>query len=102
MSRQLWIIFLAVQLIGELGFWFWPLLGSYFGPAAWVAGMTFLLPGNQLSALLIEHFFWTTLTLTQQALVELPIEIAINAAVWLVVTNLLRILFRRSQKNLQG
>lgn len=95
MSRKLWIIFLAVQLLGELAFWFWPLLGRYLGPAAWLTGMALPLPGNQLSALLIEHFFWTKLSLNQQALVELPIQLAINAAVWIAVTSLFRFFPRR-------
>jgi len=57
----------------------------------WVTASLALLPGNILSALLIEKLMWGSgLSLMMIAMIELSVTIAINAAVWLGVIRALR------------
>lgn len=62
--------------------WLWPVVpiaGPYVSGAALIA----LLPGNFISAMLIEKLFWgSRLSLTGMSLLEVPILVAVNALLW--------------------
>ena len=54
-------------------------------------------PGNFLSRTLAEGLLWrTSLTRVQMSILETPVEIAINAAVWLGFARLFALLRRRA------
>lgn len=93
MNRKFWISFLAIQIIGEACFWFWPLLPKLIQPALWVIGFLFRLPGSQGSEMLVEHFLGMNASRMQLLLVELPVEVLFNAVVWVAVGSLIRYLF---------
>jgi len=83
MSRRGWTIFAIVQLTGEVCGWAAPHFLSWPGPALWGSSFIVLLPGDVLGALLIEKLLWQSrLTLFQLSLLEIPVAVAINAAVW--------------------
>lgn len=83
MSRLGWAAFAVVQLTGEVCAWTAPHFLSWPGPALWAGSFILLLPGDVLSALLIERLLWQgPLTLFQMSLLEIPVAVAINAAAW--------------------
>jgi hypothetical protein len=93
MKRRGWLIFLAVQALGEVCAWSWPHILSAVGPWVWGGAFFLLLPGNLLSVAVIQKLLWGgSLTLFQLSLLEVPVEIAINAAVWLLFAKLYRLL----------
>ena len=91
MSRKLWLIFLAVQTLGEVCAWMAGHFLSALGPGLWVAGWLLLLPGNITGALVVEKLLWMSrLTILQLMIVSVPIELATNAAVWLLCARVCR------------
>jgi hypothetical protein len=75
MSRKAWIIFFAVQVVGEVCSWTGPRILSSRGLVLWVAGFLFLLPGKVLSALIVEKLSWSSaLTVSQMTMLEVPLE----------------------------
>jgi hypothetical protein len=83
MNPRGWRIFCIVQLTGEVCGWAAPRFLSWPGPALWGSSFIVLLPGDILGALLIEKLLWRgPLTLSQLSLLEIPVAVAINAAVW--------------------
>lgn len=93
MNRKVWLIFLAVQALGEVCAWSWSHILSAVGPWVWGGAFFLLLPGNLLSVAVIQKLLWRSpLTLFQMRLLEVPVEIAINAAVWLLFAKLYRLL----------
>ena len=52
MSRKAWIVFVVVQLFGELGPWGGLHMKSALGPALWVIGIVIMMPGRLLALFL--------------------------------------------------
>jgi hypothetical protein len=95
MSRKAWVVFVLVQLFGELGPWAGLHMKSALGPALWVAGMVAMMPGRALS-LWVEHVLWTVrLTPLQSNVGFVVIEVGANVCVWLLCALLWRSLRRR-------
>jgi len=93
MSRRGWLIFLAVQAVGEVCAWTAGHLLSALGPALWVIGSVLLLPGDLTGAFVVEKLLWKSrLTTTQLTVLQVPVGLAINAAVWLLCAKLYRFL----------
>ena len=99
MNRKAWIIFAVVQCLGELCFWTWGYIAtSALGLFLWGTALVTLFPGNILSAVGLEKMLWgSRVGLIAMQVIEIPIEIAINAAVWWLFAKLLRLLFKRVQ-----
>jgi hypothetical protein len=84
MSRKAWSIFLGVQTIGEICAWAAGHFLSQVGPVLWIGGTILLLPGNMVGAWVVEKLLWTSgVTIPRMMILEVPVEVAINAAVWL-------------------
>lgn len=89
MTRKVWFFFIVTQAIGESCFWTWEYVHSQVGLWLWGCGLILLFPGNFLSAIAIEKLLWNKgLTLIQLSALEVPIEIAINAVLWLLCIKL--------------
>jgi hypothetical protein len=89
MSRRGWLIFLAVQVVGEICAWTAGHLLSALGPALWLMGSLLLLPGDLTAAFVVEKLLWKSeLTMTQLTVLQVPVGLAINAAVWLLCVKL--------------
>lgn len=58
MSRKAWIVFIIVQLFGELGPWAGLRMKSSLGPALWVTGMVAMMPGRLLALFVAEKLLW--------------------------------------------
>jgi hypothetical protein len=85
MNRRGWVIFVAVQAVGEASLWSAPHIWSSAGPALWVAGFLLLLPGTAGSSLIVEKLLWNSgLTLLQLTILQVPLEVAFNAGAWLL------------------
>lgn len=96
MSRRGWLIFLVVQAVGEVCAWTAGHLLSALGPALWVVGSVLLLPGDLAGAFVVEKLLWKSgLTATQLTVLQVPVGLAINAAVWLLCAKLLKLIVRR-------
>lgn len=86
MGKKTWWVFAVLQVIGEVCQWTWPSTHSSIGPVLWYGAFLLLLPGNFGSAYLIEKLLWMHgLTLLQMQLMEVPLEIGLNLAVWALV-----------------
>jgi hypothetical protein len=85
MNRRGWLIFLAVQSVGEVCAWTAGHLLSAIGPALWIIGTVLLLPGDLAGAFIVEKLLWKSpLTATQLTVLQVPVGLAINAVVWLL------------------
>jgi hypothetical protein len=85
MPRKSLYAFAAFQAIGEICQWSWPSAQSTIGPIFWYGALFLLLPGNFLGGYVIEKLFWRTgLTLVQLQLLQVPVALGINLAVWTV------------------
>jgi hypothetical protein len=93
MNRRGWLIFLVVQIVGEVCAWTAGHLLSAIGPALWIIGTVLLLPGDLAGAFIVEKLLWkSALTSTQLTILQVPVGLAINAAVWLLCVKLYRFL----------
>lgn len=82
-GSRLLIWFAGVELIGLVCMLSWqsapPAIASYI----WGTALVALFPGNLLSAVLIEKLFWTSpLPSAAMLAAEIPVLVAINAAIW--------------------
>jgi len=85
MPKKMRFAFAVVQLLGEICQWSWPSAQSAMGPVLWYGAFFLLLPGNFSGGYVIEKLFWrSSLTLLQMQLLQVPLAIAINLAVWLL------------------
>jgi hypothetical protein len=58
-----------------------------------------LLPGDLISALIVEKLLWNSgLTVTQMAFIEIPLEVAVNLCVWLLCVKVIRVIKRAMQR----
>lgn len=96
-AKLVWV-FIAVQAIGEVCFWTSPHVMSSVGRYVWAAGFVLLLPGNQLAAMVIETLFWPRLSQSTMSLVAVPVEILINAVVWLACGTVVRLVWRAAKR----
>jgi hypothetical protein len=70
--------------------WSWPVV-PIAGIFIWGAAIIALLPGNFVSAILIEKLFWRSgLSLTGMSLLEVPILVAVNAVLWFLLMRLVQ------------
>jgi hypothetical protein len=93
--RRWAILFVLVQVIGLASMCFWP-FAKAAGPFLWGTAFIALLPGNLLSAMLIEKLFWNVgISLKAMSITEIPLMIAFNGALWFVVIGSIRWLFGR-------
>ena len=84
--RRQWTVFFAVvQIVGLACLALWPHTTNV-AAFLWGTALITLFPGNFLSAFLVERLFWNSgLSLTSMSLLELPLLVAINAALWFAV-----------------
>lgn len=95
MSRKAWVVFVLVQLFGDVGPWAGLRMKSALGPALWVAGMVVMLPGRLLALYLTELLWHVRLTPIQMTAVFVVIETAANVGFWLLCALCWRSLRRR-------
>ena len=89
MSRLAWAIFLGVQVTGEVCSWTARHFLSAIGPTLWLIGSVLLLPGDMGAAFLVDKVLWhSRLTTAQMTMLQVPLELAINAVVWLLCVKL--------------
>jgi hypothetical protein len=70
--------------------WLWPVVPTA-GALMWGTALIALLPGNFISAILIEKLFWSSgLSLTGMSLLETPIMVAVNALLWFLLVRLVQ------------
>ncbi len=88
--RKKWMIFAAVQFLGEVCFWTWGYVAqSALGLFLWGTALVTLFPGNVLSGVVVEKLFWgSRVTVFQMTIIAVPIEIAINVGIWLLCMKL--------------
>ena len=97
MKRRGWLIFVVVQTVGVVCAWTAGHFLSALGPNLWVTGFVLLLPGNLVGAFILEKLLWMSgVTTFQLNLLCVPVELAINAGVWLACARLYRV-FRGRQ-----
>lgn len=96
MSRKAWIVFVVVQLFGELGPWGGLHMKSALGPALWVIGIVIMMPGRLLALFLTESKpLWNSgLTPVQTTAVFVVIEVSCNLLAWLLCARLFRLLHK--------
>ncbi len=101
MNRRGWLIFLAVQTVGEVCAWTAGHLLSAIGPALWIIGTVLLLPGDLAGAFIVEKLLWKSpLTATQLTVLQVPVGLAINAAVWSLCAKLIGVAGKRRSRAL--
>lgn len=89
MSRAGWTIFLGVQVAGEVCSWTARHFLSALGPTLWLIGSVLLLPGDIGAAFLVDKMLWHSgLTMSEMTILQVPLELAINAAVWVLCARL--------------
>jgi hypothetical protein len=99
MSRKVWIAFIVVQLLGLICVcaWEYDIFGT--GAAMWATSVFVLLPGDLISALIVEKLLWNSgLTVTQMAFVEIPLEVAVNLCVWLLCVKIIHVIKRIAKR----
>jgi hypothetical protein len=70
--------------------WLWPVVPTA-GAFMWGTEIIVLLPGNFISAILVEKLFWSSgLSLTEMSLLEAPILVAVNALLWFLLMRLVQ------------
>jgi hypothetical protein len=83
MSRTGWLIFVALQAVGEACIWTAGHFLSALGPVLWTSGLFLLLPGDLVGSLIVEKLLWNSrFSILQLNILTVPVELAINAAVW--------------------
>jgi hypothetical protein len=83
-------IFAAVQLAGLVCMCIWPYAKAAYS-FLWGTAFIALFPGNLLAAMLIEKLFWNSgLSLTAMSAIEMPVLVALNAALWFSVIGVVR------------
>jgi len=96
LSRRTWVFFLTIQTVGEVCLWAAHLFLSAVGPSLLLIGIVLMLPGLLVSVVVVEKLLWmTSITVHQMLILEVPVAVAINAAVWLALVRLYRVLPRR-------
>lgn len=92
MRKKMWIAFAITQGTGLLCFWTYERLGS---AGMWATSFVALFPGNLVGGTAIEKLLWTSkVSLRQMALLEVPLELLINAAVWMAYAWTMRVIRR--------
>lgn len=92
MGKKMWIAFAITQGTGLLCFWTCERLRS---AAMWATSFVLLLPGNAIAGTAIEKLLWTSkVSLRQMALLNVPLELLINAAVWTACAWTMRVIRR--------
>jgi hypothetical protein len=77
------ILFAVVQIIGLVCMYTWQAAPAAAASFLWGTAAVALFPGNFASAVLIEKLFWNSgWTLTAMLAAEIPVLLAINAAIW--------------------
>ena len=90
------IVFACVQTAGLLCMGAWQHAQSSF---LWGASFLALFPGNVLSGMLVEKIFWgSRLSLSAMSAIEVPVLIAINAALWFAIIAAFGALFGRGSR----
>lgn len=101
MNRGDWLIFLVVQIVGEVCAWTAAHFLSAIGPALWIVGTVLLLPGDLAGAFIVEKIFWKSpLTAAQLTVLQVPVALAINAVVWVLCVKLYT--FLRGRRSASG
>jgi hypothetical protein len=81
--RRAWIVFAALQFIG-ISCGFLAEKSDHWGAQIWGISFVGLMPGNVLSALLVERLFWNTgASLQGLSWVRVVVMLMINAILWL-------------------
>jgi len=91
MGKKMWIAFAITQGTGLLCFWTCERLRS---ADMWATSFVLLLPGNAIGGAVIEKLLWTKVSLRQMALLHIPLELMINAAVWMTCAWTMRVIRR--------
>jgi hypothetical protein len=85
MRRTTWLVYAALQVTGEICQWTWPLVHSDAGRWLWIGAFIFLFPGNLLAGFVVERALWNSgLTLRTLQMLQVPLAIFINLALWIV------------------
>jgi hypothetical protein len=96
MSRKAWVVFVLVQLFGDLGPWAGLRMKSALGPALWFAGIIIMMPGRAVSLWLMEKVLWgVRLTTLESNALFIVTETAVNVGFWLLCALCWRSLRRR-------
>lgn len=96
MNRKAWLVFVVVQLFGELGPWAGLHMKSSLGPVLWGIGFAAMMPGRLLSLFVTEKLLWNvSLTPHRMNTVFVVVEVVANLVVWLLCARLFRYLRRR-------
>lgn len=93
--RWIIVLFSVVQLVGLGCSWLQhpPSAASSF---LWGAGFVMLFPGDLLSAWIVEELLWGSgLSLASLSAISAVLLVAINATVWLLVVNAVKVIRAR-------
>jgi hypothetical protein len=97
--RQPAILFAVVQTIGLVCMFTWQAAPPAAASFLWGTAAVALFPGNFASDILIEKLFWNSgWTLTSMLAAEIPVLIAINAAIWFGVVRAMQWMFGRRSR----
>ena len=93
-------LFATLQTVGLGCMWYFFFMPVQAGSAVWGTSFIALFPGNLLSALLVEKLFWSSrLSLLTMAMIEVPVLLLINTALWwIAAAGLQRLLSSISHK----
>ena len=98
---RLWaILFAGLQLIRLVCMCTWQSAPPGVASFIWDTAIVALFSGNFLRAILIEKLFWRNgLSLATMLAAEIPVLVAINAALWFGLIRTIRWLFRQSERH---
>jgi hypothetical protein len=89
-------VFAGVQAIGLTCMCTWHSVPLVVASFFWGTSIVALFPGNVLSAMLIEKLFWNSdLSLAAMVAAQIPVLIAINAALWFALVKTVGLLRQR-------
>lgn len=91
--RRIIAVFLTVQLVGISCSWLWQHVSSAISSLGWGVALVTLLPGNFLSAWIVENLFWqSALSLLSMGIASTFLLFTINAIFWLATVMTIQVL----------
>ena len=103
MNRKVWIAFIVVHLLGLLCVcaWEYDIFGT--GAALWATSVFLLLPGDLISALIVEKLLWNSgLAVTQMAIIEIPLELMFSTCALLLCVKVIDVIKSKAKRRRNG
>jgi hypothetical protein len=96
MTGRAWLVFVVIQIFGEVSSYAGSHTTTVMGPILWLFGMILMMPGRIIALFFVERSWWTGHhSSAQDAAAMVVIEVLVNALAWVAIAKVSRLVRRR-------